>query len=88
MFCLTRSGDAAVLVVDGKIDSINGSTSADEVDSVAKLVPGFIDLHIHGAVNVDVLDADSSDLGLAVLAGVSLLTANVCASWMITRKPD
>jgi N-acetylglucosamine-6-phosphate deacetylase len=57
--------DATVLVVDGKIAAINGNEDAEEAVDLSghTLFPGFIDVHIHGAVNVDVLDADVSDLG-------------------------
>lgn len=40
--------------------SISGATVIDLSGSV--LVPGFIDVHIHGAVGVDVMDAGPTDL--------------------------
>ena len=53
----------AVLVEDGRIESI-GEGGADEVVDLngAVLLPGFIDVHIHGAVGVDVMDATADGL--------------------------
>jgi N-acetylglucosamine-6-phosphate deacetylase len=65
--------DAAILIRDGVIDSVapregmslpSGATEVRELGATA--VPGFIDVHIHGAGGHDVMDSDS-----AALAGVS-----------------
>jgi N-acetylglucosamine-6-phosphate deacetylase len=55
-----------VLVSDGRIAAvgdINPSRATDEIDlSGTTLLPGFIDVHIHGAVGIDVKDATPADL--------------------------
>jgi N-acetylglucosamine-6-phosphate deacetylase len=60
----------AVLVNDGEITGIfeSGHTERLSVDLVIdlegfSLFPGFIDVHIHGAVGVDTLEATTADLG-------------------------
>jgi len=63
--------NASVLISDGRIASINSSSTggtrssgaAQEIDlSGATLLPGFIDVHIHGAVGVDVMEATADGL--------------------------
>jgi len=64
-----RSGqNSDLLIHDGRIaalsDSQPASAGADEIDlSGCALFPGFIDVHIHGAVGVDTMDADAAGLG-------------------------
>lgn len=48
------------------------------------LVPGFIDVHCHGAVGVDVNTADSADL----LKVAKFLAGNGVTAWMPTLVPD
>jgi len=59
-----READADVLISDGKIAAIdNRVDAAEQVDLVGTtLLPGFIDVHIHGAVGVDVMEATSGGL--------------------------
>jgi N-acetylglucosamine-6-phosphate deacetylase len=53
----------SVLIADGKIASLNGGLADEEIDLAgATLLPGFIDMHIHGAVGIDVMDASAADL--------------------------
>jgi N-acetylglucosamine-6-phosphate deacetylase len=53
----------SVLIADGKIASLNGGLANEEIDLAgATLLPGFIDVHIHGAVGIDVMDASAADL--------------------------
>jgi N-acetylglucosamine-6-phosphate deacetylase len=66
---LERIENAAVVIRDGLIERI-GPLSAIEISAKAKrhdfpsaqLVPGLLDIHIHGAVGNDVMTADSSGL--------------------------
>src|ERR1044071_7969534 len=59
--------NAAVLVEGDRIRDISresGKLSADETIDLdgATLFPGFIDIHIHGAVGVDTMEASADDL--------------------------
>ena len=55
---LVRNGRIAVLS-----DSMSSSTTLEEIDlSNCTLFPGFIDVHIHGAVGVDTNEADAAGL--------------------------
>jgi N-acetylglucosamine-6-phosphate deacetylase len=58
----TVAGD--VLIEGNKIAAIGSSLhAAEEIDlEGATLLPGFIDVHIHGAVGIDVMDATPADL--------------------------
>jgi N-acetylglucosamine-6-phosphate deacetylase len=53
----------SVLIEEGRIVSLEGN-QADEVLDLAgtTLLPGFIDVHIHGAVGVDVMEATPTGL--------------------------
>ena len=57
---------AAVLVTDGKIAAVGSDlrdSAAEQIDLAgAILLPGFIDVHNHGAVGVDVMEATSDGL--------------------------
>src|SRR5207253_10603285 len=61
--------DAAVVIEDGKIEAI-GRRDAIEIPKGAKeydarqctLVPGFVDIHIHGAGERDVMEASAEAL--------------------------
>src|SRR6478736_4138876 len=56
----------SVLISDGRIRKISPEISvadAIEIDLTdTTLFPGFIDMHIHGANGVDIMDAGPSDL--------------------------
>lgn len=78
---------ASVLIEQGRIARVgNFDASADEViDLVGNtLYPGFIDIHIHGAVGIDVMEADADDLEKMA----AFLAANGVTSWMPTLVPD
>ena len=57
---------AAVLVTDGKIAAVGSDlrdSAAEQIDLAgAILLPGFIDVHNHGAVGVDVMEATPDGL--------------------------
>jgi N-acetylglucosamine-6-phosphate deacetylase len=82
--------DAALLIEQGRIERIlNPAESADvrsdEVLSLEGLTlyPGFIDVHIHGAVGVDALEADASDLHRVAL----FLAREGVTAWLPTLVP-
>ena len=53
----------SVLIEEGRIVSLDAESGGEVLDLAgATLLPGFIDVHIHGAVGVDVMDATASDL--------------------------
>ncbi|MEQ1763579.1 MAG: hypothetical protein ABL984_10585, partial [Pyrinomonadaceae bacterium] len=84
-----ESGEAwDVSLVDGLVDSIEpGGTlvGADTRDgSGVTLYPGFIDVHNHGAVGVDVNEADVDGL----VAVAKFLAREGVTAWMPTLVPD
>jgi len=88
---LTSAGSKPVslLIINGKIAEIfevdKNFAGADMIDLGAKrVVPGFIDIHSHGAVGVDVNLADTE--GLFKIA--AYLAANGVTAWMPTLVPD
>jgi N-acetylglucosamine-6-phosphate deacetylase len=75
----------SVLIADGRISAI-GETSdvAEQIDLAGTtLLPGFIDVHIHGAVGVDVMDATPD--GLQSIS--EYLAAQGVTSWLPTFVP-
>lgn len=74
---------AAVEIADGLIAGIDAAVSRDDAPEVT-VVPGFIDVHIHGAVGVDVNAADAD--GLLQIAGY--LAKHGITAWMPTLVPD
>ena len=75
----------SVLIADGKIAAIGNDAQADEeIDlSDCTLLPGFIDVHIHGAVGVDVMDATPA--GLQRMS--DYLASQGVTSWLPTFVP-
>ncbi|HYV12954.1 MAG TPA: hypothetical protein VE980_18770, partial [Pyrinomonadaceae bacterium] len=58
-----REVTASVLIADGKIAAIGDGGADEHIDLAGTtLLPGFIDVHIHGAAGVDVMDATSDGL--------------------------
>lgn len=82
-----RLEGASVLIENGTITDISGKEiKADEVVDLAgsRLFAGFIDLHNHGAVGVDVNSANTQDI---VNVGKFLASKGVNA-WLPTLVPD
>ncbi|HEX2271313.1 MAG TPA: N-acetylglucosamine-6-phosphate deacetylase [Pyrinomonadaceae bacterium] len=53
----------SVVVENGRITSVSEAASANGMDlSGSVLIPGFIDVHIHGSVGIDVMDASAGQL--------------------------
>src|SRR5689334_13829583 len=80
-----REVTASVRIADGKIAAIGNDVGADEeIDlSDCTLLPGFIDVHIHGAVGVDVMDATPA--GLRSMS--DYLASQGVTSWLPTFVP-
>jgi N-acetylglucosamine-6-phosphate deacetylase len=82
--------NACVLVEGGRIARVfDGGESAPDararVHDLAghTLYPGFIDLHIHGAVGVDAMDASAAELGRVA----QFLAAHGVTGWLPTLVP-
>ena len=78
----------SVAIVEGKVRSISASIDEREFDSVvdlsgALLLPGFIDVHIHGAVGVDTMSAGKDDLNRVSY----FLAAHGVTAWLPTLVP-
>ncbi len=82
------AGDGAgeeLYVENGAIAENLEAGDVREIDlGHARLMPGFIDVHIHGAVGVDVNDADTD--GMLEIA--EFLARNGVTAWMPTVVPD
>src|ERR1051325_10323550 len=76
---------ADLLVVDGKIAAIGDRLDGGERIDLAgtSLLPGFIDVHIHGAIGVDVMDATAADLRKVS----EYLVSQGVTSWVPTFVP-
>lgn len=80
----------SLLIEDGQIARVIEGASAESVnaDSIIELdgttlVPGFIDIHIHGAIGVDVNSATASDLQRVS----QFLATKGVTSWLPTLVP-
>jgi N-acetylglucosamine-6-phosphate deacetylase len=81
---------ASLLIQDGRIGDLVESTSPNSPapDSQIDLrgltiFPGFIDIHIHGAIGVDTMDATAADL----LRVSQFLATRGVAGWLPTLVP-
>jgi N-acetylglucosamine-6-phosphate deacetylase len=84
--------DAGILIRDGEIETVGPRAAmelpggAEEVHAgECKAIPGFVDVHIHGAGGRDVMEADETALStitgrLAAFGTTSLLATTVTAS--------
>ncbi len=80
--------DSSIVVSEGLIESLNPATgfgSGESFDCTGlTLMPGFIDVHIHGAIGIDVNVADTD--GLLKIA--KFLATKGVTSWVPTLVPD
>jgi N-acetylglucosamine-6-phosphate deacetylase len=78
--------NASILISGGKIAQINGEKDSTNVLDLqgALLFPGFIDIHIHGAIGVDANDADANGLRRAA----KFLAENGVTAWLPSLVPD
>jgi N-acetylglucosamine-6-phosphate deacetylase len=78
----------SILIEDGLIAGLGdvGELGVRDVVNGTGLtvVPGFIDVHIHGAVGVDVNEADAEGL----MAVAAFLARNGVTAWLPTLVPD
>src|SRR4029079_14151700 len=79
-----REVQTSVLIEDGRIVSLDAFAGDEDVDRpVTTLLPGCIDVHIHGAAGIDVMDAT-----VAGLREVSeYLASQGVTSWVPTFVP-
>src|SRR5215813_13145489 len=74
----------SVFIREGRIVSFEAEVAGEEIDLAgATLLPGFIDVHIHGAVGVDVMDATPA--GLQSIS--DYLASEGVTSWLPTFVP-
>ena len=81
---------ASLLVADGRIQAIydigeaipHRSTHTLDLTGLT-LFPGFIDIHIHGAVGIDTMEADADDLHRVA----EFLARNGVTAWLPTLVP-
>ncbi len=80
----TQVNGASILIADGKIVSFDAEKGDEELDLAgATLLPGFIDVHIHGSAGIDVMDATPEQLSEV---GVFLASQGV-TGWVPTFVP-
>ena len=79
--------NCTIQIVDGRIARIesNGPTTANEAIDLqgAMLFPGFIDVHIHGGVGIDLNSADA----LGLLRVSEFLASKGVTGWLPTLVP-
>jgi N-acetylglucosamine-6-phosphate deacetylase len=80
--------DASVDISGGEIKTLGKATAAGAGESIdcggLTLMPGFIDVHIHGAMGIDVNTADAEEL----LEIAKFLATKGVTSWVPTLVPD
>ena len=77
-----------IVISDGRIAVVGGTATIEAEKTFdlngAMLLPGFVDVHNHGAVGVDVNTANGDDL----LEVGAFLAKNGVTAWMPTLVPD
>ncbi len=90
---VTENGimNGSVAFTDGVIDFIGcGACSADEVfDAEGKyLIPGFIDMHCHGGMNLDFMDATAAEMKQIADFHLSHGTTTLLATTLAGSMPE
>lgn len=82
--------NATIIIADGRIQSVSVSTAEGDAAGGQRfdlrgttIFPGFIDIHIHGAVDVDTMAATSDDL----LSVSQFLATQGVTGWLPTLVP-
>src|SRR6185503_17186326 len=76
--------NVSVFIAEGKIASFETVSADEEIDLAGTtLLPGFIDVHIHGAAGIDVMDATAA--GLREVS--EYLASQGVTSWVPTFVP-
>ncbi|HYV12464.1 MAG TPA: N-acetylglucosamine-6-phosphate deacetylase [Pyrinomonadaceae bacterium] len=79
-----RVVQTSVFIEDGRIVSLEAAGAEEEIDLAGTtLLPGFIDVHIHGAAGIDVMDATAA--GLFEVS--EYLASQGVTSWVPTFVP-
>lgn len=83
-----RAAKASLLIHEERIARIVESDTTPEADSIVDLdgltlFPGFIDVHIHGAVGVDTMEASAADLNRVS----EFLATQGVTGWLPTLVP-
>ena len=74
----------SVVIEDGRIASVSEGSAVQGFDLTGLvLIPGFIDVHIHGAVGIDVMDATADQL----CAISEFLATQGVTAWLPTFVP-
>jgi N-acetylglucosamine-6-phosphate deacetylase len=75
----------ALSIANGRISDVTVNDAGQEIDAAGLMVyPGFIDIHNHGAVGVDVNEADADGL----LRIAEFLATSGVTAWVPTLVPD
>ena len=85
---LLAAGGTIRMLGEGKAPQFEGSQATIQIDAGGNaLLPGFIDLHVHGAVGKDVMDADPQNLrAMARFYATHGVTAFLPTTWSAGRQ--
>jgi N-acetylglucosamine-6-phosphate deacetylase len=74
----------SIVVEDGRIASVSDAVAGEGLDcSGLVLLPGFIDVHIHGSAGIDVMDATAEQLSVVA----EYLASQGVTGWVPTFVP-
>src|SRR5690348_9373750 len=86
---LGESGTSSILIEKDRISECSSTASVSDAATLldggeSRLLPGFIDVHIHGAIGHDVNASTAEEL----LEVAEFLAGNGVTSWLPTLVPD